>query len=298
MTGRSAPHLTLALAGREVLRVGVSTTVGRALLKGAHEDARFLADEQFRLRADARQGHWFVEPLSGTPNETLLDGDPLVSPAPLKRGSVIAVGNSRKGVIKLPLVVGVDAPAVPSETSRGADARGTAGDEEVAARAPDAAPATEAAPEAETSSSQRWGQAKCIARVAGSVAGAILMGLLNGAGSGGSCVYVRRGRDAYGDILLTVVGQRVYKGRNAYGSPVLTLDGNTVRRGGQTWGDVVAHLDGELVRGGSASWGEVVARLDGEYVREGRSSWGNVLARVHGGRRMAGAVAAAYLVLY
>ena len=61
---------------------------------------------------------------------------------------------------------------------------------------------------------------------------------------------------------------------------------------------MVAHLDGELVRGGSASWGEVVACLDGEYVREGRSSWGNVLARVHGGRRMAGAAAAAYLVLY
>ena len=157
---------------------------------------------------------------------------------------------------------------------------------------------TAAERERASASAMRWAKAREVAGTVGSFAGAVLLGMLRGAGSTGTVTQVKCGRNAYGETLLTVSGHRVFEGHNAYGSQVLTIDGNTIRRGANAWGDVVVHLDGDLVREGRSSWGDVIACLDGDYVREGRSSWGDVLAHVHGGRRMAGAAAAAYLLRY
>ena len=304
MKPSAASFVTLTSEGREVLKARITTSVGRSLLGKAHADGRYLADTQFRLRLDPNLGHWFVEPAPGTPNETLLNGAPLAAPTRLTAGSVIAVGNSRKGVVKFPLVVGFSGSEVPTEEPDRADtAAESAADhganptpEETVPHEPEIETGTE--PETGTASSARWAQARAVLGTVGSFAGALLMGLLSGAGRTGNQIHVRRGRNAYAGVVLTVDGQRVFEGRNAYGSQVLTIDGNTIPRGADAWGEVVAHVDGDLVREGRSSWGDVIACLDGEYVREGRSSWGDVLAHVDGGRKMAGAAAAAYLLRY
>lgn len=94
----------LQLNGKVALRINIDTTVGRQMLKPVHADAQFLADAQFRLQRSA-SGEWTVSPMPSTINETLVDGKRLEGAATLRNGMRIAVGNSAKGVEKLPLVV-------------------------------------------------------------------------------------------------------------------------------------------------------------------------------------------------
>jgi len=63
--------------------------------------APFGADVLERL-PDRR---WQVVPVPGTPNETLVNGEAVAAPRPLREGDVLAVGRQAKGVVKLPLVV-------------------------------------------------------------------------------------------------------------------------------------------------------------------------------------------------
>jgi hypothetical protein len=90
--------------GKVGLRIGIDTVVGRAMLKPLSADALFFDEKQFRIYR-AGSGEWMVEPLPGTPNETLLDGHKLVAMTPLRHGMQLAVGNSAKGIEKLPLTV-------------------------------------------------------------------------------------------------------------------------------------------------------------------------------------------------
>ena len=48
---------------------------------------------------------WQVAPVAGTPNETLVNGEAIVAPRPLRDGDVLAVGRQAKGITKLPLTV-------------------------------------------------------------------------------------------------------------------------------------------------------------------------------------------------
>ena len=90
--------------GKVGLRIGIDTVVGRAMLKPLSADAQFFDEKQFRIYR-AGSGEWMVEPLPGTPNETLLDGHKLVAMTALRNGMRLAVGNSAKGIEKLPLTV-------------------------------------------------------------------------------------------------------------------------------------------------------------------------------------------------
>jgi serine/threonine protein kinase len=90
--------------GKVGLRIGIDTVVGRAMLKPLSADAQFFDEKQFRIYR-AGSGEWMVEPLPGTPNETLLDGHKLMAMTALRQGMRLAVGNSAKGIEKLPLTV-------------------------------------------------------------------------------------------------------------------------------------------------------------------------------------------------
>ena len=105
-TPKAAPNagLELSLDGNVALRINIDTVVGRQMLKPIHADAQFLADAQFRLQRSVG-GEWTITQMPSTINETLVDGKKLEGTETLLNGMRIAVGNSAKGVEKLPLVV-------------------------------------------------------------------------------------------------------------------------------------------------------------------------------------------------
>jgi serine/threonine protein kinase len=99
-----AAGVELLHAGKPVLKMGIETVVGRQLLKSISPDAQFMDTNQFRIhRVDGKA--WAVSPSPGTPNETLLDGKKLTATTKLRDGMRISVGNSAKGIEKLPLIV-------------------------------------------------------------------------------------------------------------------------------------------------------------------------------------------------
>lgn len=86
------------------MQIGVRTEMGKHLALQFGPEAEFWDARQFVLdRRPDRQ--WQVSPLSGTPNETLLNGETVSAPHVLKEGDVIAVGRQAKKIAKLPLTV-------------------------------------------------------------------------------------------------------------------------------------------------------------------------------------------------
>lgn len=100
----SSDVVELAFEGRTVLRMGIDTTVGRALLKPISPDAQFASDEQFRIHRSTSK-EWMVSPIAGAQNETMINGARLAVPTRLQPGMRLAIGNSAKGIEKLPLLV-------------------------------------------------------------------------------------------------------------------------------------------------------------------------------------------------
>jgi hypothetical protein len=80
--------------------------MGKAILRRFGAEAQFWDDQQciIERRLD---GQWIVTPVSGTVNETLLNGAPLTTPRGLSDGDVLATGSSTKGISKLALTAHV-----------------------------------------------------------------------------------------------------------------------------------------------------------------------------------------------
>ncbi|MES2785686.1 MAG: protein kinase [Pseudomonadota bacterium] len=89
--------------GRSI-RIGVRTELGKTLVRQFGPDGEFWDARQCVLERSAAR-EWFVTPLPGTTNETLLNGQALSSPRVLRHGDQIAVGRQAKGIAKLPLKV-------------------------------------------------------------------------------------------------------------------------------------------------------------------------------------------------
>ncbi len=85
------------------LQVGVRTELGKHLARQFGPDAEFWDARQCVVERGA--AGWQVTPVAGTPNETLLNGETLTAPRPLRDGDVLAVGRQAKGIVKLPLTV-------------------------------------------------------------------------------------------------------------------------------------------------------------------------------------------------
>jgi serine/threonine protein kinase len=87
--------------GRSV-QVRVRTELGKALVRQFGPDGEYWDQRQCVLeRRGGRQ--WVVSPVAGTANETLVNGQAITAPRPLRHGDLIAVGRQAKGIVKLPL---------------------------------------------------------------------------------------------------------------------------------------------------------------------------------------------------
>lgn len=94
--------MALVAADGRALQIAVRTELGKALVRQLGPDSEFWDNRQCVVE---RQGgrQWVVSPLPGTTNETLINGQTLTGPRPLRDGDLIAVGRMAKGLIKLPL---------------------------------------------------------------------------------------------------------------------------------------------------------------------------------------------------
>lgn len=86
------------------ISVGVKTPLGKHMVRPFGEDFNVWDTEQCTVERGP-DGAWQLVPQAGTTNETLLNGQPVTEPRPLREGDVIAVGRAEKGIAKLPLTV-------------------------------------------------------------------------------------------------------------------------------------------------------------------------------------------------
>ena len=86
------------------ISVGVRTPLGKHMVRQFGEDFNVWDTEQFTVEKGA-DGAWQVVPRAGTTNDTLLNGEAITDPRPLREGDVLAVGRAEKGIAKLPLTV-------------------------------------------------------------------------------------------------------------------------------------------------------------------------------------------------
>ncbi|MFM7036623.1 MAG: FHA domain-containing serine/threonine-protein kinase [Planctomycetaceae bacterium] len=116
LNGRSTPSpkipsigiLCLTGPNSKVRRFNLPQTIGRDTARIWGEDYRYLSERQFQLLNE--NGQWSVHSLPGAVNMTLLNGTPVSDRMPLRPGDVIAVGNPKTGVCRLPLTVEFLAP--------------------------------------------------------------------------------------------------------------------------------------------------------------------------------------------
>ena len=78
------------------------TPLGKHMVRQFGDDFNVWDAEQCTVER-GQDGTWMVVPAPGTTNETLLNGETITSPQPLRDGDVIAVGRAAKGIAKLPL---------------------------------------------------------------------------------------------------------------------------------------------------------------------------------------------------
>jgi serine/threonine protein kinase len=97
-------RIELAAEDGRSLQLGVRTEIGKILLRPFGEDSTFWDDRQCVLDRDARQ-RWYVAPVAGSTNETLLNGKAVTAPRLLRSGDRLAVGREARGIAKLPLTV-------------------------------------------------------------------------------------------------------------------------------------------------------------------------------------------------
>ena len=103
-TPLTADRIRLVSEAGRALEIGVRTELGKHLARQFGADAEFWDTRQVVLeRLPDRR--WQLVPVPGTANETLLNGEILVAPRPVKDGDVIAVGRKAKGIAKLPLTI-------------------------------------------------------------------------------------------------------------------------------------------------------------------------------------------------
>jgi len=100
----TADRIQLVGEGGKAMTVGVRTPVGKHVVRQFGEDSNVWDTEQLVLERGA-DGAWQIVPRAGTTNETLVNGQPITAPQPLREGDVIAVGRAEKGISKLPLTV-------------------------------------------------------------------------------------------------------------------------------------------------------------------------------------------------
>jgi hypothetical protein len=86
------------------LSLSARLPLGRTVLVSKFgEGGKFAAEQQFVL--DKTAEGWYIEPIAGTTNATLLDGEVLAAREKLRGGAVIGVGSAVSRKSKLDLTV-------------------------------------------------------------------------------------------------------------------------------------------------------------------------------------------------
>jgi eukaryotic-like serine/threonine-protein kinase len=99
----AAATLQIIFEGKEIAKLNIDTTFGKALFKGVHPDAQFLSNEQFRLKKVA--GQWMIEHIATATNQTIVNGRALSGSVPVINNMRVSVGNTSKGIEKFPLII-------------------------------------------------------------------------------------------------------------------------------------------------------------------------------------------------
>jgi serine/threonine protein kinase len=100
----TSERIKLLAPGGRSMHIGIRTEIGKHLASQFGSDGEYFDARQFVLERGTDRG-WRVLPVPGTPNETLVNGEAVTAPRPLREGDVIAVGRQAKKIAKLPLTV-------------------------------------------------------------------------------------------------------------------------------------------------------------------------------------------------
>ena len=106
-TDASVPTGSLRLTGASNTSVtfNISTALGKELLRRFGAESRFADDQQFAI--ERRGLEWWLIPVSGTTNYTVLNSKPVLTPTRLKTGDRIEIGSRSGGKTVFPLTVAI-----------------------------------------------------------------------------------------------------------------------------------------------------------------------------------------------
>ena len=104
--------LEIIANGQTVATLRLGTTMGRLHFSKIHSDARYLNSDQFRLSLNGDE--WFISPVAGTVNPTLVYNRPLERSQPVHSGMALTV----QGAVGLHLEFRLLESAVPSRPKK------------------------------------------------------------------------------------------------------------------------------------------------------------------------------------
>lgn len=316
-------EIRLLYQGREVATATADVYLGKKDFRSVHNDATYLSDPQFHLFL-ARDGRWNIGHVAGANNETLVDGHSLKREIVITSGMTITVGNSANGIQKFPLTLEIDtvgniskniklAKIGSSTASALQSVSGAVGNltnklnlSKIGSSITTAFQSV-ASKVSNLTKNIDWAKVgsstATIFRTVASALGVFLGAILRGMASGGASSFgigstrIHRGYSHYSEVILTINGTRVHEGNSMYGQVIMTINGNQIHRGDSMFGQVIVTVDGQTVHEGSSIFGTPIATINGDSVHEGYSIFGTTIATIEGGGRMAGAAAAAYLLV-
>jgi len=91
------------------LALNITARLNQRSMRSLCADSVFW-DNNWQLTLDRTPTGWNVLSNPSASNETLVNGVHVTSPAALRGGDALAVGRSAKGIVQLPLSIGVGAP--------------------------------------------------------------------------------------------------------------------------------------------------------------------------------------------
>jgi len=103
-SSRHSGLVSIFFDGNKTYSIGHDAELGKQNFKNIHSDAQFLSNPQFKIFKKS-SGVWAIEHISSATNETIVNGKKLDGCIDIVDGMTVAVGNSAKGIHKLPLTL-------------------------------------------------------------------------------------------------------------------------------------------------------------------------------------------------
>ena len=97
------PLILKSIETNKSITIQINSTIGRSICKIFGDESKYMVENQYRLNRDITG--WLIIPNNETTNMTLLNAESINEQCTLRNGDVISIGNIKKGINKLPLVV-------------------------------------------------------------------------------------------------------------------------------------------------------------------------------------------------